>query len=759
MDAAIGEIKVVSTGARRQQLQSTHGGNSQCKIEAIKWSKTDVGVLSIATGETIQDYDTLSHSRPTVLRAYHSDNTACIKDFALYGKKESMEDSTIAATTGEHETAEIVKALYPRRMLCISEERTIFDMPRSAGLAPVDISTRDGRVVHTLGSTFFSTRTEVGPSAMEKRGIELDEDISVTMIRRGKCSRKTSYSMDTQSNIAALSHELRTIQTNFGSEAGVGREALSSAQTLLRLWSWIERVEGLADEMDEADMSLLPWVGKNLLNSGIKSLLEAEQGLDTDVRSFSDTLQCDIYDDPARRQALTVCGWAGKYSLSNVLAECESLGELERSAALAVWHGELGSAIDALQRAAEVVRSRRGSNEAPSYSGVSPTYAETLDLAAMCIAGFSGAASTTAVWRKACLSLLQRDDLQVDLVKTVRSAYLRTTCYFLLDVAEKKRFENVLENDWLSLGDRIAFACLFLSQNELTSYLEGCLDECVKSGNVEGLVITGLSSSGIKLLQSFVDRTGDVQTAALVVSRVVFPSNSKERRISAEWIEVYRHLLNTWQMWQSRALFDVDRGEMLRRLKARDTENGIVRRVQMRKAGSRTAEMDILPSVPAAVDARCNYCASPLGLRNHEGVTNQWLSKLKPILSCCPQCRKPLPRCAVCLLGLGVINPHTELTKERSRMPTRNGNPTKPMSDLASLPVAEWFTWCMACKHGGHTQHLVDWFSRHDTCPVSGCECQCQFDGIHRLSRPALQDNSLPQRLETLGPTEKLDAD
>lgn len=36
------------------------------------------------------------------------------------------------------------------------------------------------------------------------------------------------------------------------------------------------------------------------------------------------------------RAALASCGWAGKFDLINVLAECEALGEYERSAALAV---------------------------------------------------------------------------------------------------------------------------------------------------------------------------------------------------------------------------------------------------------------------------------------------------------------------------------------------------------------------------------------------------------------------------------------
>ena len=118
---------------------------------------------------------------------------------------------------------------------------------------------------------------------------------------------------------------------------------------------------------------------------------------------------------------------------------------------------------------------------------------------------------------------------------------------------------------------------------------------------------------------------------------------------------------------------------------------------------------------------RCNYCNSSLGLKNQDGAPNQWLSKMKPVLSCCPTCRKPLPRCSICMLSLGVLNPFVELTKDRSKNAESQSH--------GSLPFAEWFTWCMRCKHGGHAHHLVGWFSKHSVCPVSDCDCPCQFDG------------------------------
>lgn len=455
---------------------------------------------------------------------------------------------------------------------------------------------------------------------------------------------------------------------------------------------------------------------------------------------------------------MTSCGWVGNFDLPNILGECESLGEYERSAALAVWHGDVGAAVDSLQRASDTIR-RKGDVTAISGNGdeKSLSYAETLDLVAMCLAGFGANSSSSTVWENACTSLLRRDDLsESQATKTSAKAYLRGLCQFLLNVGQNDFADHVLHNSKLSLSDRVAFACRFLGPKDLREYLLQSIESCKATGNVEGLVLTGLSKDGIRIMQSFVDRYADVQSAAFVVSRTVLPAEwGVERKICLEWVEAYRGLLNTWQMWQSRAMFDVDRADHLRRIKAKGVDGAIPagtkgnfpgsRRPQMplnRRSVSRMLDPDVVASIPAQLDVRCNYCSSPLGLRRNEGGTNQWLSKMKSVLSCCPQCRKPLPRCAICLLSMGCLNPYMELTRERSRSAglLRGGSLMPPQDDMAqvsSLPFAEWFTWCMKCKHGGHAHHLVGWFANHEGCPVSGCNCKCQFDGIQKLSRPA----------------------
>jgi hypothetical protein len=265
----------------------------------------------------------------------------------------------------------------------------------------------------------------------------------------------------------------------------------------------------------------------------------------------------------------------------------------------------------------------------------------------------------------------------------------------------------------------------------MINFLNTCLERCLEDGNLEGVFLTGLDKMGFALLQSYVDKTSDVQTAAIMSSLVLLPNDwVLERALCSEWVDVYRDLLNRWQLWQFRAAFDVARAERVRKLKkhADDAASNLATMPGARTGmhHSRRANVNINNQIrkgntietskqgdgdttkfPPQVHARCNYCNTSLPLlmlRKNEKLANLFISRQKPtandqkpILSCCPnpQCRKPLPRCAVCLLPLGCLNPYLEM-KKRGRTGLTGGD---DLSGLANLPFAEWFTWCMKCKH------------------------------------------------------------
>ena len=125
------------------------------------------------------------------------------------------------------------------------------------------------------------------------------------------------------------------------------------------------------------------------------------------------------------------------------------------------------------------------------------------------------------------------------------------------------------------------------------------------------------------------------------------------------------------------------------------------------------------------------------------------MSQTKQKIMSCPSCKKPLPRCAVCLgsFSVSVSSTSTVMTRQPSTT-------TLPMTSLTSIGVnaaqqaaaaknvtqtnaqtnasasnqqqtafGDWFSWCQKCRHGGHAVHMMEWFEKHPQCPVTDCKC------------------------------------
>jgi hypothetical protein len=68
----------------------------------------------------------------------------------------------------------------------------------------------------------------------------------------------------------------------------------------------------------------------------------------------------------------------------------------------------------------------------------------------------------------------------------------------------------------------------------------------VKSGNLTGLLITGLTPRGAELIENYVKRSGDVQTAALL-GVMALPRGFPDGR-GLRWLDSYRDLMDSWCM-------------------------------------------------------------------------------------------------------------------------------------------------------------------------------------------------------------------
>ncbi|TYZ68686.1 hypothetical protein PybrP1_006619 [[Pythium] brassicae (nom. inval.)] len=486
---------------------------------------------------------------------------------------------------------------------------------------------------------------------------------------------------------------------------------------------------------------------------------------------------------------------SGRHELRAILAKCESDGDFTRAAALAVFHGDLNAAVSLLQKGALWLSQLQSVNAQPA----TPHTPDVLQLVAMAVAGYSGAAtnpSGQSLWATMCQQLLRRDEI----LSTRHPRYLHALLAFLCTASAaasgsgsgnaarqpqpqpqpqplpRRTGNNSVRRSWgsvdglsvltsgfrpsgvgqyaailgdptLALSDRVAFACRYLSADDLRAFVAQHEDECEQVGRLEGLILSGLNAAGIRILQAYLDATGDIQTLALLAARL--PSSFVEQTPPlGNWVVIYQDLLNQWQLFHERARLDVGRSRL------DDVLNGFANFARDPDAEELHAELAAPSSlsVPPQLYVRCNFCNAALSLSNllrQGGSHSSWLNRAKPKLTCCPSCRKPLPQCALCLLPFGSLNPYFELAHRRSKLladavtsavgassaadagmvleePSGSKLENENLAQLSSIPFVEWFTWCQACKHGGHAHHLAEWFATHSACPVTDCNCNCQ---------------------------------
>ncbi|XP_036036818.1 GATOR complex protein MIOS isoform X2 [Chionomys nivalis] len=314
-----------------------------------------------------------------------------------------------------------------------------------------------------------------------------------------------------------------------------------------------------------------------------------------------------------------------------------------------------------------------------------------LNVVAMALSGYTD--EKNSLWREMCSTLR----LQLN------NPYLCVMFAFL--TSEAGAYDGVLYENKVAVRDRVAFACKFLGDTQLNKYIEKLTNEMKEAGNLEGILLTGLTKDGVDLMESYVDRTGDVQTASYCMLQGSPLDVLKDERVQY-WIENYRNLLDAWRFWHKRAEFDIHR-----------------------------SKLDPSSKPLAQVFVSCNFCGKSISYScssvphqgrgfSQYGVSG---SPTKSKVTSCPGCRKPLPRCALCLINMGT---------PVSSCP--GGSKSDEKVDLSKdkklAQFNNWFTWCHNCRHGGHAGHMLSWFRDHAECPVSACTCKCmQLDTTGNL--------------------------
>ncbi|KAI5952838.1 hypothetical protein KGF54_003705 [Candida jiufengensis] len=417
-----------------------------------------------------------------------------------------------------------------------------------------------------------------------------------------------------------------------------------------------------------------------------------------------------------RKLCLIVSGWyLTESEFEEKLQLLISMGFISKAAGWAVFHGNVNKAIEILSN------SKR----------------EKLRLMATAVAGYLAYKNShvNSPWKDQCRKMASELD----------DPYLRAIFAFIAD----DDWWDVLDEHSLPLRERIGVAIRNLSDKDLTVYLNRIADTVVQKGELEGLILTGITPKGIDLLQSCVDRTSDVQTAALV-STFACPRYFVDDRIK-HWIDCYRSMMNSWSMFSYRAKFDVNRTKLSKTFDGHISIKATPKQVYLQcircnKNISKPKNI-ALNNNSISSSSNSNYPNSSTSVSNYNTVNNQVLlkqfsktnNKKNELLNSCPHCGAPLPRCSICLMSLGseietdtasspiISSSYINNNKENINKEINNNNNLNSSSIIKKIDknFKNWFSFCLSCNHCYHALHAEEWFSTHYVCPVPDCECQC----------------------------------
>lgn len=519
--------------------------------------------------------------------------------------------------------------------------------------------------------------------------------------------------------LAVLQAPKRRVQEGYSLDCAKNKAIVHNDPWLVDVWTLIDRMDAHAAGDGMVGNGLdLKYLGVSSIWANELTMYD-ERLIDPDTKTsqemFSDAvkeiveaMEFPIFhgvntEYPENRQlCLSLCGWP--LEKAGVEQNCQRLideGEIYKAIVLAVFQGHKDIALTLL-------RASLTSKNLPQ---------DDIGLAAV-IACASPSSGVSAEQREACAWMA---DMTSD-------AYLKSLLtYFITG-----DWSSVVSMPQLTLSDRVAVALKYLPDPSLTTFLTTTTTTAIAQGDISALLLTGLTTSSLSLLQAHISHhpTTGLQNAVLLLSRAC-PLYIQDPRWTL-WKDMYLEQQQIWRTFLERTryvkehnLLSVTReGRSVNKpsqpsltLRCLNCQQNLALRKDPRSSTKRllpTAHqaggMNNAPSTATTTHRATASLSFGGGAGGKPAAPLQQKSAASTPGLHCPNCAAQMPRCALCMLWLGSPDPSKQGAYETLKGEDKEGR---------------MMVFCMNCTHGFHGHHARDWFARHAMCPVPDCGCMC----------------------------------
>lgn len=278
----------------------------------------------------------------------------------------------------------------------------------------------------------------------------------------------------------------------------------------------------------------------------------------------------------------------------------------------------------------------------------------------------------------------------------------------------------------LPLRDRTFVAVRNFGDEQLTEWLAMEVQDAIEEGDIEAIVLTGITEKTVDILAAYLSKFHDVQTATLIMSFCA-PRYIDDYRCTA-WRNAYRAYLQRYKAFYQRTKFEVESTKRSKREPSgRPTIKPPSRQIALRCVYC-DAETSLLQTSMSSKHITGPGSASipgPFNVHNGRGQghghgnNSSYSERIAMPGIACPNCKRHLPRCVVCLEVVGV---------------PRSDTPAAVVDPEASKLALSFPSFCLRCEHVLHLDHARQWFAKHSECPVPECRCRCNFRANPELS-------------------------